>query len=559
MTMKSRRRSAVATAAALSIAGLVSPVTALGAPTAPAATTPAPAAAGDTLIISEYIEGSSNNKALEIYNGTGADVDLAGYRLEVFFNGSSTSLNLDLTGTITAGDVFVFAHSSAAPEILAVADQTTGAGLWNGDDALVLRGADSQVVDSLGQVGFDPGTQWGSGLVSTEDNTLRRQADVCSGDTDPTDVFDPGSSWDGFATDTFDGLGAHTADCGPTEPLSPVINEFSVSTAGDDVEFLEVYGEAGTEYSYLSILQVEGDVASSSLGTVVTADGVGTTDAAGLWAVNLPTGRIQNGTLTLLLVEGYTDQHVVDADKDGALDEGTGLTVIDSVAIDDGGAGDLTYSDTVLANGYDGVNFVPGGASRIPDGTDTDTTADWVRNAFNKAGVEDGLTPAPGEAWNTPGAPNEVYEEEPPPPGGVCGDPAMAIGTVQGDGDATPIPGPVTIEGVVVGDFQTGGFNGFYLQDSGDDNPATSDGIFVYAPSGTDVSVGNQLRVTGTAGEYEGKTQISGSPAVLVCESQVELPEATVLEFPLTDGDQESVEGMRVTFPATLSILEYFN
>src|SRR5690606_30674885 len=158
MTMKSRRRSAVATAAALSIAGLVSPVTALGAPTAPAATTPAPAAAGDTLIISEYIEGSSNNKALEIYNGTGADVDLAGYRLEVFFNGSSTStLDFDWTATIRAGDVCVFAHSSAAPEILAVADQTTGAGLWNGDDALVLRGADSQVVDSLGQVGFDPG------------------------------------------------------------------------------------------------------------------------------------------------------------------------------------------------------------------------------------------------------------------------------------------------------------------------------------------------------------------------------------------------------------------
>ena len=53
----------------------------------------ASAAAPTELFFSEYVEGSSNNKALEIYNGTGAAVDLAagGYNVQMFFNGSATS------------------------------------------------------------------------------------------------------------------------------------------------------------------------------------------------------------------------------------------------------------------------------------------------------------------------------------------------------------------------------------------------------------------------------------------------------------------------------------
>ena len=76
------------------------------------------------LFISEYIEGSSNNKAIEIYNGTGAAVDLAaaGYNLQVFFNGAtSAGLTISLAGTVAAGDVFVVAQASANAAILAQA------------------------------------------------------------------------------------------------------------------------------------------------------------------------------------------------------------------------------------------------------------------------------------------------------------------------------------------------------------------------------------------------------------------------------------------------------
>ncbi|MCP6237282.1 hypothetical protein NL436_27755, partial [Klebsiella pneumoniae] len=79
---------------------------------------------------------------LEIYNGTGAPIDLAasGYTIDMFFNGSSSpGLRIVLSGTVAPGDVYVVAHSSAAAAVLAEADQTTGAGLWNGDDAVVLR------------------------------------------------------------------------------------------------------------------------------------------------------------------------------------------------------------------------------------------------------------------------------------------------------------------------------------------------------------------------------------------------------------------------------------
>ena len=88
------------------------------------------------------VEGSSNNKALEIYNGTGAPSisRRAGTPSSMCFNGGTTAgLTINLTGTVAAGDVFVLAQASASATILAQADQTNGAGWFNGDDAVVLR------------------------------------------------------------------------------------------------------------------------------------------------------------------------------------------------------------------------------------------------------------------------------------------------------------------------------------------------------------------------------------------------------------------------------------
>ena len=170
-------------------------------------------AAPTELFFSEYVEGSGTNKALEIFNGTSAPISLTGvYDVQICSNGNPIcGLTIALNGSIASGDVFVLANNAAVPQN----DQVNTAGWFNGNDAVLLRKA-GVVIDSIGQRGFDPGSQWGAGLVSTQDNTLRRKLAIQAGDTVDNDVFDPAIEWDGFAIDTFDGLGGHGGAATPS-------------------------------------------------------------------------------------------------------------------------------------------------------------------------------------------------------------------------------------------------------------------------------------------------------------------------------------------------------
>ncbi len=206
------------------------------------------------LFFSEYIEGTSNNKALEIMNPSGATVNLAtgGYNVQMFFNGSSAAgLTINLTGSVASGDVYVLAQASANATILAQADQTNGAGWFNGDDAVVLRKG-TTMIDVIGQVGFDPGSEWGAGLASTADNTLRRKAGIAAGDPLGNDGFDPAVEWDGFATDTFSGLGCHgVGDAPPCVASTTPINGTTNVSAGTNIDILfsEPVNVAGSWFS----------------------------------------------------------------------------------------------------------------------------------------------------------------------------------------------------------------------------------------------------------------------------------------------------------------------
>lgn len=339
----------------------------------------------------------------------------------------------------------------------------------------------------------------------------------------------------------------------------PVINEFSADVNGTDTdaEFVEVHAAPGTDLSGHMIVIVEGD-SNSNQGKVIRADAAPAVDASGFGVLRYATNGIQNGSASILLVQGTaTGGQVVDADKDGVIDEGVGFTVVDAVGVRDADAGDLAWG-TILDQGFDGGSATVGGASRVPDGTDTDRASDWVRNAFNGAGIAgfEGATPEPGQAWNTPGAANRVVEVQEPPADITCESDAVTIGSVQGAGDTTPVAGSVvTVRGTVVGDWQEGGFNGFHLQDAGDGDAATSDAVFVYAPGADDVAEGDLLTVTGTAGEFQGQTQLT-NPSILDCGSGT-VPAAVALELPIAD--EERFEGMLVTLPQELSILEYFN
>lgn len=425
-------------------------------------------AAGPTeLFFSEYIEGSSNNKALEIYNGTGAAIDLAagGYNIQMFFNGStSAGLTINLTGVVADGDVFVIAHSLANATILAQADQTNSAGWFNGDDAVLLRKG-TTVIDVIGQIGFDPGTEWGSGLTSTADNTLRRKADVCVGDSSGNDVFDPSVEWDGFATDTFNGLGSHTANCGAIADTAPeVASTFPANGAAD--------------FSPTANL------------TVTFSEPV---DVAGNW-FGLACSTSGNVTAT---VSGGPTTFTLNPDVDLLDGENCTLTIY---------AANVTDQD---------ANDPP------------DTLAEDFTVGFSTASVCS-LTYTP------------AYD-------------------IQGSGPSAAITGTVTTQGVVVGDYEgaSPALRGFYLQDlTGDGNPATSDGIFVFNGNNDTVSLGDMVRVTGTAAEFQDQTQVSASSIVKCGTGSVDPVDVTLPAPSATYLEQ--FEGMLVRLPQTMYVTEHF-
>ncbi len=189
------------------------------------------------LLFSEYVEGTSNNKALEFFNGTAAPIDLltGQYVVQMFFNGNNTAATtVNLSGTIAAGGTFVLAQSSASFAGQSWVNQVNASSWFNGDDALVLRrgGASGTIVDSFGQVGFDPGTAWGSSPTGTQDNTLRRLSTVIAGDTNIFDAFVPSSQWTGHGVDATDGLGAYPGLRNGTPPSAASRTIMEIQGAG---------------------------------------------------------------------------------------------------------------------------------------------------------------------------------------------------------------------------------------------------------------------------------------------------------------------------------------
>ncbi|MFM9951328.1 MAG: lamin tail domain-containing protein [Saprospiraceae bacterium] len=169
---------------------------------------------------SEYIEGSGNNKCLEIYNPTASSIDLAagGYKIEMYFNGSAAvGLTLNLVGTIAPGDVFVICNSGGTTDFTSQADQLNGAGWFNGDDAVALSNS-AGLLDVIGQIGVDPGTDWNGAGVSTVDQTLRRFSSIQKGDNNGSDAFNPATEWQSYPLNTFWGLGYHLTSCRPGLP-----------------------------------------------------------------------------------------------------------------------------------------------------------------------------------------------------------------------------------------------------------------------------------------------------------------------------------------------------
>lgn len=180
------------------------------------------------LFFSEYIEGTSNNKSLEIYNPSTNPVDLSGYSIELYANGATTpTFTQVLSGTLNSFEVYVLSNAGAEAGILALSNITSSACNFNGDDAIVLKNG-SNVIDVIGTVGIDPGTFWPVGSGSTLDFTLVRNANVLEPVTNWTTSQ---SQWTALPTNTLSGLGIHFSECATSvhfKPVSNVVNEIVV-------------------------------------------------------------------------------------------------------------------------------------------------------------------------------------------------------------------------------------------------------------------------------------------------------------------------------------------
>jgi len=153
------------------------------------------------LLFSEYIEGSGNNKALEIANNTGASVSLSAYTVKKQTNGAGAwSTGLTLSGTLATGSKFTIVNSSMASSCYPTSSaniSTTATELtFNGNDAVGLF-KNGVLIDIIGT--FNGGT-----ANFAADVTLRRKSTV----TSPTTTFNLSSQWDSFTTDTCSNLGA---------------------------------------------------------------------------------------------------------------------------------------------------------------------------------------------------------------------------------------------------------------------------------------------------------------------------------------------------------------
>ena len=180
------------------------------------------------LFFSEYVEGSSNNKALEIYNPTTSTINLSTYQVLLFSNGGTTpsnTLNFPST-TIAPGGVYVIANGNASAAILALADTLFGVTNFNGDDAIALMNG-TDTLDIIGIVGNDPGTEWPVGTGSTLNNTLRRNA-TTQGGTKNWAISS--TQWDVYPIDNIADLGAHTMiPCGAS--ADPIVGFSSSGTS----------------------------------------------------------------------------------------------------------------------------------------------------------------------------------------------------------------------------------------------------------------------------------------------------------------------------------------
>ncbi len=461
---------------------------------------------------------------VEIKNAGAASVNLDDYSLELVNGtggGASVYVTIDLpAATLAAGEYYVVCADAANVPNCNLDSTPDTNFIQNGaPDAVALKLA-ADIVDTVSYEG-DTGAPYteGSGagledpgLTGNDFLGISRFPDGVDSDQNNVDLslrcITPGAE-----------NSSENSACSDPNTGEPelVINEIDYDQDGTDAaEFVEIKnnGADAVDLDAYSVVLVNGfDTAiydTIDLPAVSLAAGdyyVVCANAATVANCDLDDGPdtnfMQNGSpdaVAIVLAGEVVDTVSYEGDTGAPYTEGSGVGLEDS---------------TVLGIGI----------ARCPDGTDSgQNNLDLSQRSI------------------TPGEANDCIDAV-----------TVAIYEIQGAGDTSPYVGQyVTTAGLVVGDFQgSDELNGFFIQDqTGDGDPATSDGIFVYDPAGVGVAVGDVVEVTGLATEFNSLTEINSVSSLTVTGSG-SLPAPAPVTLPeTTNGELEQYEGMYVEITA---------
>ena len=222
------------------------------------------------LFFSEYVEGSSNNKALEIVNLTDADIDMSIYSIKRQtnggVNGDEWEFNLPLTGTIKSQDVYVIVNEAAGESTSSTSQSVKEAGefLIQQADFIQIHDGDTNFGAPINFNGNDPvglfkndilidiiGTYNAGTSNFAKDKTIRRK----SGVSQPNTTFDLDNEWDVYAKDNVENIGTHSAIVLSTDQFYLEGIKFYPNPAND---YIRIQNNANKVIKNLSITNVLG-------------------------------------------------------------------------------------------------------------------------------------------------------------------------------------------------------------------------------------------------------------------------------------------------------------
>ncbi|MBN2614229.1 MAG: lamin tail domain-containing protein [Bacteroidales bacterium] len=479
------------------------------------------------LYFSEYVEGSSNNKALEIYNPTNHDVNLDNYIIASAANGGGivydNVYNFPSGTVLKSGEVFVLANSGASSDVLSKANDTLAyneggyVAAFNGNDAraLVRLVGDYQdwvMVDLIGVTDYTESvSSWDVAGVTgaTVDHTLLRKRSVMYGSmnwgasagTSATD-----SQWIVWSKDDFTNLGLPTPAGNDQAELTGITlkdnssNNVTVSSSIDATALTaDVTVLSGTDVTQLyADLQVSDgatvspaltstfDFSSAKVFTVTSENTLVSKD----WTVTVTVAAAQSSekAITRFSISSSMDSATIDATNHTVALEmpyGTDLTSLTptievsagaTISPTSGTAQDFTNPVTYTVTAQDA------------------STQDWT------------VTVTAASVVNVP-----IYDIQ---------------HTTDASGDS-PYKGQVIkTRGIVTGlDVYNTQFKGFFIQDS----VGAWNGLFVFDSQFSTIVVGDSVEVVGTVSEYSGMTELTSLVSATVLAQGKDLPGPVVV------------------------------